>query len=205
MAVNVWRQTSWLVVALLLAACGGMGESRSGDTSARLSQTVSASSVLTGVITVNFPDQWVARATRGEVHLGNSQAALDTAGDPQSGQIGGTVIAYPLPLLPSHLGIQSATTPTQVLQQFVRGLNVELAERQANFGLPETFSVGERPAAIAQGTITQPGQAVNAYVATVDAGEAYVVVLLVAVGGSTDDQLSITRGIAESVIYEPPA
>lgn len=201
--MNVARWTAWGLIAILLAACGGIGEGESGDTPA-LPQTVSAASVLTGVITVSFPEGWVARAARGEVNLANSQAALDTAGDPQPGQIAGTLMAFPLPLLPSQLGIQPSATATQVLQQFVRSLTSGISEREARFADAETFTVQERPAAIAQGTITQQGQTVNAYVATVDGGEGYVVLLLVAAGGSTSEQLETARSIAQSVIYEPP-
>lgn len=202
--MNTKRLTAMLVLAMILAACGGIGEARPNDPGVRLSQTVTATSVLTGNITVNFPQDWVARAARGEIQLANSQDALETSGDPQRGQIAGTVMAFPLPLLPSQLGIPATSGATQVLQQFVRSLNAQIMERQTAFNEPETFTVRQREAAIAAGTITQQGQSVNAYVAAVDAGEGYVLVLLVAAGGDTRQQLNITRSIAQSVVYEPP-
>ena len=202
--MNGWRRAAWVLVVILLAGCGGIGEARPAETSVPLPQTVSASSVLTGVITVSFPENWVARAARGEVHLGNSQAALDAAGDPQPGQIAGTLMAFPLPLLPSQLGIPSQATPPQVVQQFVRSLTAEITERQTQFGEPQTFTVQERPAAIAQGKITQQGVTVSAYVAAVDGGEGYVILLLVAADGSATEQFAMARAIAGSVIYEPP-
>ncbi|MDX1994671.1 MAG: hypothetical protein SF029_19970 [bacterium] len=202
-----------LMLAGVLAACGGGGDSGSssesgtggGDSSAaNLGQTIESEAPDGTTITISYPDGWFAQESSGSITLSNDET-LVTSG--ATGQFTGDQIAgQVLYLGDAAAGLAAASlpvdaTPLDVLSALsanfagAGGIQVELNE-------PESFTANGKEAAIMTGDGTSEEGSGSLALVLVEEGDGYVLLTFAAAQGQLaqyDDEIRAIAGTVEVI------
>ncbi|MDX1992138.1 MAG: hypothetical protein SF029_07100 [bacterium] len=165
-----------------------------------LPQSISSTDASGGVLSVSYPENWVASEAQGTINIADSEETLGTD-TPGVGQIFGSILFLPSDLL-SGINLSQNATPEEVLRTFVSLLG-EGGETSFDLDEPQNLENGDFGGALATGTAEGGGQtlAISLVVVEVEAGFALLIF------GSAEGELSqydtLIRAISNSVTYEP--
>jgi hypothetical protein len=165
-----------------------------------LPQSISSTDASGGVLSVSYPEDWVASEAQGTINIADSEETLGTD-VPAAGQVFGSILFLPSDLL-SGINLSQNATPDEVLRTFVSLLS-EGGQTAFELDDPQNFENGDFGGALVTGTAEGGGQtlAISIVVVELDAGFALLIF------GSAEGELAqydtLIRAISNSVTYEP--
>lgn len=202
----LWLWVFSLLLLSLLAACSGDDDSAAVNTDV-LTQTLSTSDTLGGLLTVAYPEDWFARTNAfqpGAIQVGTGEAALDQAsGAFPPDQVAGQVTVIPPDAL-AALDLDMTADTAAVLNAF-SGQFLGQSASSLSLGSNETFIVEGRSAVSYNATITENGESLEIIFVAINEGDGFAVLFFGAAPGELADFEDEIRGMAGRVQYVPAA
>jgi hypothetical protein len=190
MLKHKWLWLTGLLVAILLAACGGTTVQ---GTPAPVDQSFS-SEATGGNITFNYPSGWVANVTNGQIVIANSQAAV-AAASPSSGQFLIRMLVGPVSVI---TGLDAQSTAHDVILYFKNSL----ATKGVTFGDPINLTIGNFGASRLQASSSDGDGSITA----VNMGQGmYNIASVTSASGEMKQYEATLDAILATVSYQPVA
>lgn len=207
--MQIKRFTPVLLLGLLLVlvACGGDGDEgeavTSGDpaTALELSESLTTTDQVNGVLTVEYPAEWYAQENFGQITIADSEATAQEGGTPSDGQFWVRVLPIATEQL-GDIGVDASTTVVEIIN-LVSGIAFE-GEDSGQLGEIETVTLNDREAALATGTVNNDGETGDTAFVAVNEGDSFVVFSVTAAEGEINNYLATMQAMAGVVVYEPP-
>jgi hypothetical protein len=172
-----------MILASILAACGGGGDTESTDTpsegggdSVELSETFTGDTTASGTLTFNYPSGWTQAGTADALSLTNTDAGA----------------AISVSVTPGAAATAMGSTPTEILASFASNT---AAAAGITYSEPEEVTFGSNSGAIVSAT----GSGTDYIIAIVDVSDSYVFLSYTAPEGEMESNRATLEAIASSI------